>query len=156
MCTESGTLVCLDATSFSLSLSGRRDRSFYSYRQLCQFLYQLARRCSSPRDLPSEKDWPDIFDLDLSTTTALSVLNFLTRAKFDSKLDAAREIKAERDQTEKCNAGLFLDTLVNRNKEEFGRGARSYVIFLFNSFQGLKGLTSDLVKGLVVLIWKPS
>ena len=141
-------LVCLNANSFSLSLSQRRDRSFYTYRQLCNFLYKLARRCSSPRDLPSEKDWHDIPNLDLSTTTALSVPNFLTRAKFDSKLDAACKIKAERDQTEKCNAGLSMATLVNRNKVEFGRAARSYVTHLFNSIQGLKGFTNDLVKGL--------
>ena len=31
---------------------------------------------------------------------------------------------------------------------EFQRAARSYITFLFNSFQGLKGLTNDLVKGL--------
>ena len=141
-------MVCLDANAFSLSLSGRRDRSFYTYRQLCQFLYKLARRCSTPQDLPPEEIWPEILNLDLSTTTALSVTNFLSRAKFGSKLDAACKIKAGRDRLDNSNAELSVDTLSSRNKEEFGRAARSYVTFLFNSFQELKGLTNDLVKGL--------
>ena len=98
--------------------------------------------------MPPEENWPEILDLDLGTTTALSVKNFLSRAKFGSKLDAACKIKAGYDKLEKCNAGLSIDALSDKNKEEFGRAARSYVTFLFNSFQGLKGLTNDLVKGL--------
>ena len=102
----------------------------------------------SPQELPSEENWPEILSLDLRTTTALSVANFLTRAKLDTKLDAACKIKAERDKLEKSNIGLSLKTLISRNKEYFGRAARSYVTFLFKSFQGLEGLTNDLVKGL--------
>ena len=98
--------------------------------------------------MPPEENWPEILDLDLGTTTALSVTNFLSRAKFGSKLDAACKIKAGYDRLEKCSAGLSIDALSDKNKEEFGRAARSYVTFLFNSFQGLKGLTNDLVKGL--------
>ena len=98
--------------------------------------------------MPPEENWPEILNLDLSTTTALSVTNFLSRAKFGSKLDAACKIKAGLDRLDNSNAGLSIDTLSNRNKEEFGRAARSYVTFLFNSFQELKGLTNDLVKGL--------
>ena len=105
------------------------------------------RRCSTPQDLPLEENWPEIINLDLSTTTALSVSNFLSRAKFGSKLDAACKIKTGHDKLEKCNSGLSIDALSSKNKEEFGRAARSYVTFLFNSFQELKGLTNDLVKG---------
>ena len=148
-------MVCLDANASSLSLSGRRDRSFYIYRQLCEFFYKLSRRCSTPQDLPPEENWPEILNLDLSTTTALSVTNFLSRAtnflaraKFGSKLDAACKIRAGLDRLDKSNAGLSIDTPTSKNKEEFGRAARSYITFLFNSFQELKGLTNDLVKGL--------
>ena len=97
--------------------------------------------------MPPEENWPEIINLDLSTTTALSVSNFLSRDKFGSKLDAACKIKTGHDKLEKCNSGLSIDALSSKNKEEFGRAARSYVTFLFNSFQELKGLTNDLVKG---------
>ena len=128
---------CLDANPFSLSLSGRRDRGFYTYRQVCQFLFKLAQRCSAPKDLPVDQDWPDILNLNLNDTTALTITEFLSRFT-----------KAERQTQETSNASLTLKALTNRNKEDFGRSARSYVAFLFNSMQKQKNLISDIVKGM--------
>ena len=129
-------------------MSGRRERAFYTYRQTGQFLFKLARRCSSPSDLPSDENWPEILDLDLKTTSALSVPAFLDRMKFNSKLDVAFKVRAERDKQDKKNATLTVKSLTKMNKHEFGRTARSYVTFLFNSVQQTKGLSSDIIKGL--------
>ena len=46
------------------------------------------------------------------------------------------------------NEGLTLETITSNYKEEFGRNARSYVIFLFKGTQGLTRFTTDIVKGL--------
>ena len=42
---------------------------------------------------------------------------------------------------------LTAEILINRNKEEFGRSARSFVTYLFNTVQKLKLPFSDIVKG---------
>ena len=129
-------------------MSGRRDRSFYTYRQTCQFLFKLARRCSSPSVFPSDENWPKILDLDLKTTSALSVPAFLDCMKFNSKPDVACKVRAERDKQDKKNATLTVKSLTKMNKHEFGKTARSYVTFLFNSVQKTMGLSSDIIKGL--------
>ena len=54
----------------------------------------------SPKDLPLEDDWPEILDLDLKTTTALTVTEFIARSKLDPKLGVASKIRAERDKHE--------------------------------------------------------
>ena len=92
---------CLDATCLSISLSGREDGGFYTYRQLCKDLYKLYRRCSCPNDLPSEQIWSSILDLDLKTTTAPTVTEFISRSKLDPKLQVACKIRAERDKHDK-------------------------------------------------------
>ena len=56
------------------------------YRQLCLNLLKLARRGSSPQNLPSEQSWPNILDLDQKTTTALTVTEFIARSEMDPKL----------------------------------------------------------------------
>ena len=58
---------------------------FLSSDLICQYLFKLARRCSSPRDPPSQSDWPEIRDLDSKTTTVLSVREFIVRSKLDPK-----------------------------------------------------------------------
>ena len=108
----------------------------------------MARRCSSPTDLPSDENWQEILDIDLKTTTTLSVPAFLDRMKFYSKLDVACKVRAERENQDKKNAALTIKTLTKMNKHEFGRTVRSYVTFLFTFVQQTKGLSSDIVKGL--------
>ena len=84
--------------------------------------------------MPPEENWPEILDLDLGTTTALSVKDFLSRAKFGSKLDAACKIKAGYDKLEKCNAGLSIDVLSDKNKEELeGQHAVTSPFYLIRS-----------------------
>ena len=68
--------------------------------------------------------------------------------EFDSKLDVACKVRAERDKQDKKNAALTEKSLTKMNKHEFGRTARSYVTFLYNSVQQTKGLSSDIIKGL--------
>ena len=43
---------------------------------------------------------------------------------------------------------LTAEVLINRNKEELGRSALSFVTYLFNTVQKLKSPTSDIVKDL--------
>ena len=129
-------------------MSGRRDRGFYTFRQLCQYLLTLARRCASPKGIPPEDQWSEILELDLKRVAALSVSEFITRIKLGTKLDSACKAKAERDVKDKQTEGLPLDALSGKHKEEFGRAARSYVTHLFNSMQHQTSLTTDLVRGL--------
>ena len=66
----------------------------------------------------------------------------------DFKLDLACKTKAEAEKGERKNGGLTLDEITKKNKEEFARTARSYVIFLFKGTQGLSRFKSDIVKRL--------
>ena len=129
-------------------MSGRRDRGFYTFRQLCQYLLTLARRCASPKCIPSEDQWSEILELDLKRVAALSVSEFITRIKLGTKLDSACKAKAERDVKDKQTDGFPSDALSGKHKEEFGRAARSYATHLFNSMQHQTSLTTDLVRGL--------
>ena len=129
-------------------MSGRRDRGFHTFRQLCQYLLTLARRCASPKGIPPEDQWSEILELDLKRVAALSVSEFITRIKLGTKLDSACKAKAGRDVKDKQTEGLPLDALSGKHKEEFGRAARSYVTHLFNSMQHQTSLTTDLVRGL--------
>ena len=73
----------------------------------CASIYlRVARRCS--KYLPSENDWTEVLDLDLKTTTALTVTEFIPRSKLDPKLGVSSKIRAERDkQYEKKNHCLW-------------------------------------------------
>ena len=73
-----------DTTNISLSLSGRRDRALYSFRQLCLYLRKLAKRVVMPPALPGEDELAGILDLDVATAPALSVTVFLNQLKFGS------------------------------------------------------------------------
>ena len=55
---------------------------------------------------------------------------------------------AERDVRDKQNQGLPIDALANKNRDDFGRSARSYISHLFGTVQNQKSLTTDLMKGL--------
>ena len=118
-------LLSLDATCFSISLSDRRNRRFYTYRQLCQYLHKLARRCASAKGTPSGDKWPEVLDLELKRVTALIVSDSMTRIKLSEKLDIACNTKAEREVKGKHGEGSPLDALTSKNKEDFGRSARS-------------------------------
>ena len=78
----------------------------------------------------------------------MSIADFLPRSKLDARLVPACKAKAEAETGDKKNEGLTLDTITGNCKEEFGRIAKSYIIFLFKSTQGLTRFTSDIVKGL--------
>ena len=114
----------LDTTNFSLSLSGRRDRAFCSFRQLCMYLRKLAKRVVMPSELPQEDNLAKILDLDISKAPALSVTVFLNRTKFGTKLDRACKLKAEVEQPEMKGEKQPISELKEKAKEEFGRLAR--------------------------------
>ena len=135
-------------TSFTLNLKQRRDRGFHVYRELCQYLFKLGRRCIRAANLPAESDHQAILNLSIPDGKALSVSDFLIQSKLGAKLDIACKSKAEAEKREKKNEGLTLREISSKYKEEFGRTARSYVIFLFKRAQGLNRFSSDIVKGL--------
>ena len=58
----------------------------------------------------------------------------------------ASKIRTEWDKQEEKIESLSMK-LINVNKEEFGRTARSFVTYLFNTVQKLKRPTGDIVKG---------
>ena len=134
--------------SLAANLKQRRDRGFHVFRELCQFLFKLGRRCIRSTNLPPESDYRKILSLSIPDVKALSIADFLSRSKLNAKLAPACEAKAEAEKCDKKNKGLTLDTITGNGKEEFGRNARSYMIFLFKSTQGLTRFTSDIVKGL--------
>ena len=82
-------LSCLDTTDSVPHLVDRRDRGFHVYRQLCLFLFKIARRCVRPKSLPQESDLPGILNVVVADAKALSVADFIARSKLDQRLDAA-------------------------------------------------------------------
>ena len=135
-------------SSFVVNQKQRRDRGFHVFRELYNFLFKLGRRCIRPSHLPAETDHQAILGLSIPDVKALGVSDFLSRSKLDARLDSACKTKAEAEKYDKKNEGLTLDEITKRNKEEFARAARSYVIFLFKEVQGLSRFTCDTVKGL--------
>ena len=55
---------------------------------------------------------------------------------------------AEKDIRDKKDQGMPLDALANKNRDDLGRSARSYVSQLFSSVRNQKTLTTNLMKGL--------
>ena len=140
-------VVSLDTTKFSLSLSGRRDRAFYSFRQFCLHLRKLAKRVVKPSELPEEDDLAKILDLDVTTAPALSVTVFLNRTKFGAKLDRACKLKAEVEQHEMKGEKQPLSEVKEKAKEELGRPARSYVAHLFKETRSHFNFTTLIAQG---------
>ena len=135
-------------SSFTLNLKQRRDRGFHVFRELIQFLFKLGRRCIRPANSPIESDMLSILCLPIPDVKALSISDFRSRSKLETRLETARKVQAEAEKGERKNEGLKLEEVASKIKEEFGRSARSYVIFLFKGTQGLTRFTSDIVKGL--------
>ena len=135
-------------SSFVVNQKQRRDRGFHVFRELYNFLFKLGRRCIRPAHLPTETDHQAILGLSILDVKALGVSDFLSRSKLDARLDPACKTKAEAEKGDKKNEGLTLDEITKKNKDEFARAARSYVIFLFKEVQGLSRFTCDTVKGL--------
>ena len=96
-----------DTSSFSISLSPRRDRGFHTYRQLCMFLLTLRRPCIHPGCLPPKSDLSGILRLGLTETTALKVSAFLSQ--LGSKLDNACRLMAEKERRETEHEGRVLE-----------------------------------------------
>ena len=117
----------LDTTSFVPHLVERRDHGFHVYRQLCQFLFKLGRRCIKPKSLPQEGDLSGILNIAVSDAKALSVTDFIARSKLDQRLNVACKIKADKELSDKKGNRSNLPKLIKEAKEEFGRLGRSYV-----------------------------
>ena len=135
-------------TSFTLNLKQRRDCGFHVYRELCQYIFKLGRRCIRADNLPAESDHQAILNLSIPDAKALSLNGFITRSKLDAKLNIACNSNAETEEGEKKNEGLTLREISSKYKEGFGRTARSYVIFLFKGAQCINWFSSDIVKRL--------
>ena len=140
--------VCLDTTSFVPHLVERRDHGFHIYRQLCQYLFKLGRRCIKSKSLPLETDLTGILNVSVSDAKALPVTDFIVRSKLEQRLNTACKIKAEKELVDKKGSRANLPKLVKASKEEFGRLGRSYVAYLFQAAQSNLQLTSDIVKGM--------
>ena len=87
-----------------------------------------------------------IHTIDSKKAIALPVEDFLSRLKLGSRLTHACKVKAERERNDKTNEGLSLEAITNKNKDEFGRLAKSYIIHIFNETQGHFILTSNIVR----------
>ena len=138
----------LDTNSFTLNLKSRRDRGFYVYKELCQFLFKLARRCIRPSSLPADNDNHGILQFSFPEAKAMVVDDFKTRSKLGPRLDLGCKQKAEKKRNEGDNKNLSLEEITANNREEFGRSARGYVVYLVGATQKLNRFTSDIVRGL--------
>ena len=135
-------------SSFTLNLKQRRDIGFHVFREIVQFLFKLGRRCIRPANLHIESDMLNILCLSIPDVKALSISDFHSRSKLETRLETACKAHANAEKGERKNEGLKLEEIASKIKEEFGRSARSYVIFLFEGAQGLTRFTSDIVKSL--------
>ena len=140
--------VCLDTTSFVPHLVELRDHGFHIYRQLCQYLFKLGRRCIKSKSLPLETDLTGILNVSVSDAKDLPVTDFIVRSKLEQRLNTACKIKAKKELSDKKASRANLPKLVKASKEEFGRLGRSYVAYLFQAAQSNLQLTSDIVKGM--------
>ena len=67
----------------------RRDHGFRVYRQLCQFLFKLGRRCIKAKRLPQETDLSGILSVSVPDARALAFPEFIARSKLDQRLNTA-------------------------------------------------------------------
>ena len=131
-------------TSFTLNFNQRRDPGFHVYRELSQFLFNVGRRRIRPANLPAENNHQGVLKLSIPDVKALTITDFLSRSELDSRLDIACKAKTDAEKGEKKKEGLTLEAISNKYKEEFGRTARSYVIFLFKGTQMLTRFSSSV------------
>ena len=131
-----------------VNLKSRPDRGFHVYKEFCQFLLKLGRRCVRANSLPAENDYHGILSLSFPDAKALSVEDFITRSKLGTRLNTCCRRKAEKEMGDERNKTLSLDEVTANNWEDFGRSARGYVAHLLQSTQGLARFTSDIVRGL--------
>ena len=143
-CSAKRYFLRLDTTSFSLSLGGRSDRGFHSFRQLCLYLRKLAKRVV----IPNARFPAKILDLDINVAPALSVTMFLNRIKFGGKLDHACKLKVEVEMHEKQGEKLTLVQLTNKALDKNVRLARSYVTHLFKETRSRFDFTTNIAQAL--------
>ena len=74
--------------------------------------------------------------------------DFITRSKLGPRLDIGCKQKAEKERNEGDNKNLSLEEITANNREEFGRSARGYVVYLVGATHKLSRFTSDIVRGL--------
>ena len=108
----------------------------------------LERRCVNHKNLPAEGSFTKILDVSIADAKALNITEFLSRMKFGHKFDHDCNVSADREKHDKKHEGVPTKEVVPKLKEEFARSARSYPVYLFRETQSLKGLTSDIIKGL--------
>ena len=109
---------------------------------------KLARRSVSSKNLPKEDQLPLTHTIDSKKAITLAVDDILSRLKLGTRLNHVCKVKAEQERNDKKNEGLNLEAITNKNEDEFGRLASSYIFHIFNETQGHFGLTSDIVHGL--------
>ena len=144
--------------SLTLNLKQRRERGSHAYRQLCPFLFNFGWRCIRAANLPAVADPQGNRNLFIRDVKALSIPDFLTCSKLDTRLDvtcmAVEGRSCERKAHEKATT---LKELVAKNKEEIGRTSRIHVSRLFKVTQGLNRLTLswNLILDLDIMLVDP-
>ena len=111
-------------------------------------MFAIAKRCVNAKNLPPEAEFTKILDLPIAEAKALKITEFLSRMKIGAKFDHACKVKADREKHDKKYQGEPIEAVIKAVKEEFGRLARSYLVYLLSETQGLKGLTTNIIRGL--------
>ena len=70
------------------------------YKELCQVLFKLGRRCVRTSGLPAENDFQALLKLSFPDAKALSVEDFISRSKLEARLKVGSKLKAEKEMTE--------------------------------------------------------
>ena len=129
-------------------MKSRRDRGFHVFKELCQFLFKLARRWIRSGSLPADNDNQGILQFSFLDARALVVDEFITRSKLATRLDVGCKQKAERERNDGENKYLSPEEIAANNRDEFGRSSQGYVVYLLGATQKLTRFTSDIVRGL--------
>ena len=150
-----------DVSSFRVSLTRRRDASFFLCGEVSRFVYKLCFRAFQPETVPLENDWFQLISFKTGDGAYMSEEEFLVRLKLVHKVGAASKLKADGIYSGKKSEKSAILKTADKIKEEFAYSGLRYISFLLGGFLSLPGLGSDLVKGLAafdpyVLLVRPT
>ena len=102
----------------------------------------------SPQIIPDDVEWTKLLQLCHDDLKQLSSRDFLSRLKLTADLDQACRAKLKRSQEDKKPGQPSFDSLIAKEKENFGVEARSYVLSLLDSLLRNVHFTANIVHGM--------
>ena len=135
-------------TSFVISLSQRRDATFFLCGEECKYINRLCFRIYQPDTVPLKRAWLLLMDFRLSQGKLMSDEDFLVRLKIASKVTTASNLKAAGLHFNKKSSKAAINKTAESAKSDFVGSARDFIKFLLSGVLQHTELGSDLIKGL--------